>query len=170
MPNGSRSRSGVRAIAELPFHERPVLELLNLVGDRSEPDADYAGYGWARISRLWLAEHGAAARSVDDVLLLALHCPDDGEALGDDIELYFELPEQAPVTVLASKFFASWLPRMPEDVSAIVLALCNPHQTLLARPSGTSLPLHFALGEVESWQSRDDGRIELRAPSWRRTS
>jgi hypothetical protein len=34
-------------IAELPFHERPVLELLNLVGKRDAPDPGYAGYGWA---------------------------------------------------------------------------------------------------------------------------
>lgn len=160
----------VTAIAELPFHERPVLELLNLVGDRAEPDAEYVGYGWTRVARVWLAEHGSRARAIDDVLLLALHCPDDGEVLADDIELYFELPEQPPVTVLASKFFASWLPRLPKDVSAIVLVLCNPHRSLLAQPPGTRLPLHFALGEVESWQSRDDGRIELRASSWRRAS
>ena len=113
MPRGSHPSSVVRAIAELPFRERPVLELLNLVGDRPDPDPDYAGYGWARVSRVWLAEPGAPARPVDDVLLLALHCPDDGEALADDIELYFELPEEPPVTVLASKFFASWLPRLP---------------------------------------------------------
>src|SRR5690242_12805610 len=117
----------ISTIAELPFRERPVLELLNLVEDRAEPDADYAGYGWARASRLWLVEPGALPRRVDDALLLALHCPDDGEVLANDIELYFELPEQQPVTVLASTFFARWLPRLPQDVSAIVLALCNPH-------------------------------------------
>lgn len=159
----------IATIAELPFHERPVLELLNLVDDRIEPDADYAGYGWARASRVWLVEPGAPPRPVDDALLLALHCPDDGEVLANDIELYFELPEQPPVTVLASTFFARWLPRLPEDVSQIVLALCNPHHASLPQPRQTRLPLHFAHGEVESWIARDDGRIELRAPSWRNT-
>ena len=155
-------------IAELPVHERPLLELLNLAEDRTEPDPDYAGYGWARASRLWLVEPGAPPRPVEDALLLALHCPDDGELLTDDIELYFELPEREPVTVLASSFFARWLPRLPRDASSIVLALCNPHRASLPRPPETRLPLHFAHGEVESWISRDDGRIELRAPSWRR--
>jgi hypothetical protein len=157
----------VAAIADLPFYERPVLELLNLVDDRTEPDPDYAGYGWARASRLWLVEPGARPRAIEDALLLALHCPDDGEVLANDIELYFELPEQLPVTVLASKFFARWLLRLPQDVSAFVLALCNPHHASLPQPQQTRLPLHFAHGEVESWRARDDGRIELFAPSWR---
>jgi len=157
----------IATIADLPFHERPLLELLNLAEDRSEPDPDYAGYGWARADRLWLVEPGAAPRRVDDVLLLALHCPDDGVVLSDDIELYFELPEQAPVTVLASRFFARWLPRLPHDASSIVLALCNPHNASLPQPAETGLPVHLAHGEVESWIGRDDGRIELRAPRWR---
>lgn len=156
----------IATIAELPFHERPMLELLNLVDDRTQPDPDYAGYGWARASRLWLVEPRALPRLIDDALLLALHCPDDGEALANDIELYFELPEQPPVTVLASKFFARWLPRLPQDVSQIVLALCNPHRASLPQPKETCLTLHFAHGEVESWLAHDDGRIELRAPSW----
>jgi hypothetical protein len=159
----------IATIAELPFHERPVLELLNLVDDRTEPDPDYAGYGWARASRLWLVDAAAGRalpRPIDDALLLALHCPDDGEVLANDLELYFELPEQPPVTVLASTFFARWLPRLPQDVSAIVLALCNPHHASLPSPQQTCLPLHFAHGEVESWISRDNGRIELRAPTW----
>ncbi|MBX3222126.1 MAG: hypothetical protein KF795_16530 [Labilithrix sp.] len=158
----------VATIAELPFHERPLLEVLNLVDDRAAPDPDYVGYGWARASRLWLVEPDARSRPVDDALLLALHCPDDGEVLASDIELYFELQGQAPVTVLASTFFARWLPRLPEDASAIVLALCNPHNASLPQPQATRLPLHFAHGEVESWRARDDGRIELRASSWLR--
>ena len=103
---------------------------------------------------------------IDDALLLALHCPDDGEVLANDIELYFELREQPPVTVLASTFFARWLPRLPGDASQIVLALCNPHHASLLQPQQTCLPMHFAHGEVESWIARHDGRIELRAPSW----
>lgn len=160
----------IATIADLPFHERPLLELLDLVGDRMQPNPDYAGYGWTRASRVWLIEPGARPRAVDDALVLALHCPDDGEVLANDVELYFELPHQAPVTVLASKFFERWLPRLPRDASAIVLALCNPHRTRLARPERTSLPLHFARGDVESWGSCDDDRIELRAPSWERVA
>lgn len=154
------------AIAELPFRERPVLELLNLANDRAEPDPDYAGYGWARTSRLWLVGSGTPPRAIDDALLLALHCPDDGEVLTNDIELYFELPAHPPVTVLGSTFFERWLPRLPRNVAAIVLALCNPHHASLLELREPSLPLHFAHGEVESWIDRDDGRIELRAPSW----
>jgi hypothetical protein len=157
----------VATIANLPFRERPLIELLDLGGDRTQLNPDYAGYGWARASRVWLVEPGAPPRAVDDALVLALHCPDDGEELASDVELYFELAEQPPVTVLASKFFERWLPRLPQDASAIVLALCNPHGACLPRPHATALPLHFARGEVESWSSRDDDRIELRAPSWR---
>lgn len=158
----------ITTIADLPFHERPVLELLNLARDRTEPDPDYAGYGWTRASRVWLVEPGALPRPIDDALLLALHCPDDGEVLTNDIELYFELPEpEQPVTVLASAFFDRWLSRLPKDPSAIVLALCNRHDASLPQPAETCLPLHFARGEVESWLAHDDGRIELRAPGWR---
>ena len=159
----------IATIAELPFHERPVLELLNLVDHRSAPDPEYAGYGWARASRLWLVQPDGITRVVDDALLLALHCPDDGEALADDIELYFELPDQPPVTVIASAFFDRWLPQLPKDVSAIVLALCNPHHASLSRPQTTGLPMNFAHGEVESWVGLDDGRIELRAERWQET-
>ncbi len=159
----------IAAIAELPFHERPVLEVLNLVDDRTAPDPDYTGYGWARVSRLWLVEPAALPRPIDDALLLVLHCPDDGEVLANDIELYFALPEQprASVTVLASTFFDHWLARLPQDPSQIVLALCNPHCASLPQPQQTRRTLHFAHGEVESWIARDDRRIELRAPSWR---
>ena len=158
----------VNSIAELPFRQRPLLELLNLVGDRAAPDPDYAGYGWARAARVWLVEPGALPRAVDDALVLALHCPDDGEQLEGDIELYFELPAEPPVTVLASDFFARWLPRLPADASAIVLALCNPQNASLRRPEAARAPLHFAHGEVESWQARDGSdRIELRAAHWR---
>lgn len=158
----------IASASDLPFLERDLRELLHVAEDRALPDADYVGFGWARARTLWLATPQAPALRVDDTLLLALHGPDDGEALRDDVELYFELPEGAPVTVLASTFLAHWLPRLPRDVSSIVLALCNPHEASLRSPS-PHVPLHFARGDVESWVSRDDGRIELRAPRWSRT-
>lgn len=156
----------IESIADLPFHERPLVELLDLVSDRDEPNDDYAGYGWARASRVWLVERGAEPRAVDDALILALHCPDDGERLTNDVELYFALSDEPPVTVRASQFFERWLPRLPRDASAIVLALCNPHRAVLRRPEETSVPLYFACGDVESWRACDDDRIELRAPTW----
>lgn len=154
----------VRSIVELPFRERPVLELLNLVADRDLPDHDYAGYGWARVDRLWLAVGDDTGRRVDDVLVLALHSADDAEALADDIELEFELPD-GPVSVLASTFLGRWLPLLPR-ASAVVLALCNAHRAELLRPAGADGPIYYGLGDVESW--REDGeRIILTADAWR---
>lgn len=156
---------GARSIAELPFHERPVLELLHLEGERDAPDHDYAGYGWARVDRVWLAAPDGGC-FVEDALVLALHSPDDAEPLTDDIELELDLPEGSSVLVLASAFLGIWLPRLPR-ASAVVLALCNPHRAALPRVRTQVTPLHYALGDVTSWLDRDRGdRIELVADAW----
>jgi hypothetical protein len=152
-------------IAELPFHERPVLELLHLDVDRDQPDPSYAGYGWARVERIWLGE-----TRIDDALVLALHSADDGERLVDDVELEFELPGPGlqSVTVLASAFLERWLPRLPSDAQAIVLVMCNPFDARLRYPNGASGPVHYALGDVESWLDPDDrgARIRIAAKTW----
>jgi hypothetical protein len=153
-------------ILELPFRERPLLELLHLDVDRDLPDRTYAGYGWARAPRIWLDDHEVA-----DVLVLALHSADDGEPMADDIELEFELPDAPPVAALASLFLAKWLPVLPR-ASAIVLALCNPHHATLAAPAQAGgVPVWYATGDVESWLDlRPDGdRVLLQAAgSWAR--
>jgi len=151
-------------IAELPFHERPVLELLNLEGERSAPEHDYAGYGWARVGQLWCVGD-TASDAVTDALVLALHTADDADALTNDIELEFELPAHPPVAVLASAFLERWLPRLPR-ATAVVLALCNPHRAALRLPTAATAPVWYALGDVTSWLDRDADRIELVAESW----
>ncbi len=154
-------------IAELPVHERPVLELLRFDPQRTTVDVEYAGYGWAKLDRLWLSTGRPdedPLRAIDDVLVLALHSSDDAEALPDDIELEFELPDRPPVSVLASVFLARWLPKLPR-ASQIALALCNPHRATLRAPA--SVPLHYALGDVESWLQEDpEPRIILAAETW----
>lgn len=143
-------------ILDLPFRERPVLELLNLVEDREAPAPDYAGYGWARVPRVYLVDaHEVIA--IDDALVLALHSADDAEPLADDIELIFD---DVGINVLANDFLAKWLPALPQAKS-IVLALCNPHHATLRAP------VYYATDDVESW--REDGRIELETEGvWRR--
>lgn len=157
-------------IAELPFLERPAIELLALDVDRDEPDRDYAGHGWARLDRVTLVDGADRRRVVDDVLLIAVHSADDGEALGTDVELELELPdhELRAVTVLASRFLEIWLPRLPRT-AAIVLVMCNPHRAVLAGPAqGWDVPVHYALGDVESWRDLDDPvtGIRLVAETW----
>lgn len=150
------------AIADLPFRERPVLELLHLDEDRALPTREYAGFGWAQVDELWLAIGENDGERVTDALVLALHSADDGEVLADDIELELELPERT-VTVLASDFLARWLPKLPPS-RAIVLALCNPHGATLQRPSGTIAPMRYGRGDVASW--RDGDRLILTAEAW----
>jgi hypothetical protein len=155
-------------IAELPFVERPVRELLHLEVDRERPSRTFGGFGWARVDEIWLEASDRSTRRIDDVLVIALHTADDAEPLPDDLELEFELPDRA-VTVLASAFLDRWLPRLPHG-SAVVLAICNPHGAALRHPGAVTVPLHYALGEVASWREavprEMPERILLSADDW----
>ena len=155
-------------IAELPFVERPVIELLALDVDRDAPDRDYAGYGYAKLDRVMLVDAKGRQRVLEDALLIAVHSADDGEVQADDVELELDLPEgeRKSVTVLASRFLEIWLPKLPA-ASAIVLVMCNPHRARLAKPPWP-VPIHYALGDVESWRDLDDPRtgIRLVAATW----
>lgn len=153
-------------IADLPFHERPLEPLLGFDPARVELDRAYAGYGWARVRRIWLADRNGE-RAVDDAIVVALHSPDDSTA--PELELEFELPGTTNSAIVAlTDFLAVWLPRLP--VGTLVLALCNPRRLPLARlgPMITR-PLWHADGDVESWQD-DAGRIVLRAETWYTTA
>jgi len=155
-------------IAELPFHERPALELLHFDEDRDEVDHDYAGYGWARVDHVWLRGDDVV-RPVDDVLVLGLHSPDDGQAFAEDIEVEFELAPGRSVIVMATQFLEAWLPKLPRDRKAIVLAICNPHRAVLRSPTST-IPILYPLGDVTSWlelpTEDHDARIHLEAETW----
>lgn len=149
-------------IADLPFVERPILELLDFSDDRTTVDRDYAGYGWARTERIWLCDGESREVAVDDALIVAIHAADEGEPLPDDVELVFELPGGAPpAIVLASTFLATWLPMLPQP-SAIVLAMCNWFGAQLPYPEGARVPVYLANGDVEAWlDEHKGGRIEL---------
>jgi hypothetical protein len=159
-------------LGDLPFQQRPVLELLGLTHElgAGTVDVDYTGFGWARVDRLWLAD--ASSRfEVEDALVLALHSADDGEHRADDVELEFVLDPAAAdgsVTVMAGAFLACWLPRLP-GASAIVLAMCNPGHARLRAPDGAATtPLFHGLGDVDSWlDDSDQGpALRLTAAAW----
>ena len=150
-------------IAELPFHQRPVIELLNLEHvARRGVNRDYAGYGWAAVDRVWLG--GSEAVPIDNALVLAVHSMDDSPALADDVTLEFELADRS-VGVRASRFLEIWLPKLPRR-SAIVLAMCNPHRAVLR--ASADVPIHYAMGDVEAWFDVDfpGSRIRLAAATW----
>jgi hypothetical protein len=156
----------IASVLELPFSERPVHELLHFDDDRVDVDRQYAGFGWSRVDRIWLgSSQGGELVAVDDALVLALHSADGAPPTPDDIDLEFELPEQAPVIVNAKLFLERWLPRLP-DASAIVLAMCNPHHAQLGFP--TARPVWYPTGDAESWiDDANGGRLEILADgSW----
>ena len=153
-------------IAELPFHERPIRELLGFDDERIEVDHDYAGYGWSRVDQIWLNE-----TRLTDVLVVAVHSADDADDVAGDIDLEFELGDGAParsVSVLATAFLAVWLPKLPPDVASIVLVVCNPHRTRLGSVPAASCPLHYPLGDATSWLDEHDlgTRIRIAAETW----
>jgi hypothetical protein len=149
-------------IASLPFEERPIAVLLDLEVARDAPSRDYEGFGWARGATLWLEAADGTAQRVDDALVIALHTADDAEAIEGDLELELTLPERS-VTVLASAFLERWLPKLPAS-AAVVLAICNPHHTMLRRPAAATGPIYFGRGDVASWRETD--RVILTAEDW----
>jgi hypothetical protein len=175
----------IQSIVELPFRERDPFALLNLApgapGDpgRASPDLDYAGYGYARVRELWLATHDdPGPLSVRDVLLLALHTPDDADVHDGDLLLELEVgaddDDGYAVHVMLSRFLAIWLPRISRDERAIVLAVCNPHHTRVVRPPGLrGVTMYHPLGDVTSWRDEPadflagPGALRLLADGWR---
>ncbi len=166
-------------IVDLPFRERPVEELLNLVEFRQRPEHDYAGFGWARAPRLVLVEEAKRTsktsidteplalidegRVVKDSLLIAVHTADDAPAIANDLQLEFDI-DGGPVAVMASKFLVTWLPKLP-GTKTIVLCVCNPHHAQLAHiDAGRTLWL--PMGDVQSWRDQDNGDILLTAENW----
>ena len=145
-------------IADIPFRERPAHELLAL--DRDEPDPDYAGYGWAKVDRVWLDSPHGFRRRLDDVLVIAIHAADDGAARPDDVELDFEIDGGVVATADATAFVAQWRPRLPA-AQHTVLVMCNPHRAQLAIPG-----VHYGVGDVRAWLDPGD-RIRLAADAWR---
>ncbi|MSP63407.1 MAG: hypothetical protein EXR72_24305 [Myxococcales bacterium] len=164
----------IRAIADLPFLRRDVLDLLNLRHHRDQPDPDYTGFGHARVDTIRLDAEGGEPCDVRDALLLAVHSTEEPEELAGDIELEFFVPEVGEdysVTVLLSVFLRVWLPLLRSDERAIVLVVCNPNRTLLpATTAAGQTPLYYPLGDVASWLDVADGRkyLRLHAGSWRR--
>jgi hypothetical protein len=164
----------IRAIAELPFVRRDVLDLLNLRHHRAAPDPDYTGFGHARVDTLQLAGDAGEPIGVHHALVIAVHSMEEPEELPGDIDLEFILPELGEghsVVVTLSAFLRVWLPLVHGDEQAIVLVVCNPNQTLLPAPAAAGrTPFYYPLGDVESWLHDEGDRNEVRlvARSWRR--
>ena len=145
-------------ILDIPFRERPIVELLAL--DRDE-DPEYAGYGWAKVDQLWLDAH-AWRRRLEDVLVLAIHAADDADPRDDDIDLDFEIDGTIVASADATAFVRQWLPKLP-DAAHVVLVMCNPHR---ARLPAFDRPVHYGIGDVRAWLDPGD-RIRLTADAWR---
>lgn len=161
--------TAIESVLDLPFIERPVDELLHFDDDRAEVDRQYAGFGWARVGRIWLgSQQGGELTAVDDALVLALHSADDGAPHRDDVDLEFELANGSVIVSLAL-FLSRWLPKLP-DAPAIVLAMCNPNHATIRIPAPA--PLWYPTGDTESWiDDAEGGRIELLADgTWARVA
>lgn len=154
----------IRSIGELPFVERPARALLGLEHGGDAIDTDYAGFGWAVVDALDLADP-RGVETVRGPLVLALHGADDGPAWPDDVELEFALDGRY-LTAPLSRFLATWLPRLPRT-DAVVLAMCNPHRASL--PALVDRPLRYGLGPVDSWldETGSPARLRLTADAWR---
>lgn len=147
-------------IADIPFRERPALELLAL--DREDEDPEYAGYGWAKLDEVWLATPHGWARHLTDVLVLAIHAADDAEPRDDDVDLDFEIDGGVVASADATAFVTHWLPRLPA-AAHVVLVMCNPHR---ARMPAFERPVHYGIGDVRAWLDPGE-RIRLTADAWR---
>lgn len=180
-----------RSLAEIPFAREEVLALLGLRPGpdgawRSEPDHDYARFGWGTAEALVLEAENGTQQVVGPALVLALHSTDEPSPNAGVIELELELNDDAtepaepaedaePLVIRAplDRFLDVWLPRLPSTAPHVVLALCNPLRLDPERPAAlASRHLHYAYGDVLSWldhdplQAGDPPRIRLHAHQW----
>lgn len=168
----------IASAADLPFFEQPPYELLAIGFNDSGVLDDYEGYGWVRLDRVVLEEESGSRREVRDALVLAMHIAEDSDPLEDDVDLEFRVDptddaNEECLFIYLSKFLAAWLPKLPRDPRAIVLALCNPHRVPFRRPpeAPAGVPIWHALGDVLSWcEESPSGAVRLfglEASRWR---
>lgn len=153
----------IRRIADIPFAEGELLALLALEHDRTTPDLDYAGFGWATAPVVVL-EAAADRREVGAPIVVALHSADDQPST-EDVELLFEVGGQS-ILVPLSVFWPHAVSLLPAE-REIVLALCNPAGVV---PSDTGRIVHYATGDVISWLDPVGPMgwsVRLSAPVWR---
>jgi len=178
----------VQTLAELPFDERAPWDLLGLDPERSAVHEDHDTSGYCRLPALLLEDgEGGPQQRLRDVLVLGLHSRDDAEPLAGDVELEFVLrdgEETYSAVVLLSEFLRTRLADLVGDASArtpvgaVVLALCNPQEAEIPRPSGLGdRPIYYAHGDVTAWMQREPGvrdwkpdavEIILEADRWHR--
>lgn len=148
-------------VADIPFAERELLELLALDHDREAPDLDYAGFGWAIAPRVILED--SSRREIVAPVVVALHSADE-QATPGDVDLLFETDDESVIVPL-SRFLPHALALVPAG-REVVLALCNPANV---RPDTSGRVLHYADGDVLSWLDpvdRTDWIVRLSAPLW----
>jgi hypothetical protein len=164
----------LQSISELPFRERPALELLNLEVHRDAPDLESTQFGWCRASSILLdSRANGEVLEVTDALVVAVHAADEPERLPDDVELEFfveEVAEDYSVTALLSAFLERWLPAALRGERAIVLAMCNPHRARIRQPEAAGrTPVYYGDGDLDSWLDTDEGgsrHLRLEADAW----
>lgn len=176
-----------RSLAEIPFEREEVLALLGLRPGpdgawRSEPDFDYARFGWAEAEALVLEGEDGTRELVGPALVLALHSTDDPSPDAGVIELELELHDHddpaedaEPLVIRAplDRFLEVWLARLRSTAPHVVLVLCNPLRLDPARPAALGpRHLHYAYGDVLSWLDHgdlhdlQDASIRLHAHQW----
>ncbi|MFO7561909.1 MAG: hypothetical protein R6X02_04655 [Enhygromyxa sp.] len=161
-------------LEELPFEARDPLALLGIVRGRAEPDLEFAGYGYATLPELELVAADGHRTPLREVLVLAVHTPDEPDEAATELELEFEVEfEGELISVLTPlrRFLEVRAAALVADATDVVLATCNPRDLRPAPPSWltSGRRLHFASGDVIAWLDLEaDGRetISLHAQRW----
>lgn len=148
----------IRSIRELPFAEESPRALFGIVPGRVTIDEDFEGFGWSRLPRLRLESLESGV--VDDIgvaLVIALHSasPDEDESAEGDLDLELRVGDEVLIVAL-STFLAAWAPLLPA-AQTWVLAVCNPGQEPLVRPTGVpaGVALWFGFGDVDAFADHD---------------
>jgi len=154
----------ISALADLPFVERDPWPLLGLDPNRrdAQPIRDHDEHGWCRVDHVRLEDSDGRTITVEHPLVLALHTREHPERLPDDVELEFTLHDadgEYSAVVLLSEFLRRRVaPLLTPRPAAVVLALCNPHGTVLPHPAVLGdLPLYYGHGDVTAWMQRHPG-------------
>lgn len=161
-------------LEDLPFETRDPLTLLGIVPGRAEPDLEFAGYGYATLPELELADADGGALELREALVLALHTPDEIDESATELELAFEVAIDGELVMLLTplrRFLEHRVAALVGEAVDIVLATCNPTDLRPTPPSWLTgaRRLHFASGDVIAWlDAEDDGseRIRLQADRW----